>query len=363
DGARRVVLASRRGPDSPGARELLDELAALGTHATIDACDVADPDRLADLLRELADAGEPVTAVVHAAGTAGPTMPLARLTLAEFEEVVAGKVAGAGALDRLLDGPDGAKVAAFVLLSSISGVWGSGNQAAYSAANAYLDALAGRRNAEGRPATAVAFGPWDGSGIGAAPALRDYLTRRGLRPLDPEPAVTALTRAVAAGETTVTVVDVDWDRFLPVITAARPNHLFDDLPGRTTANPAGGDAETMDADSGAGDAVEAVDYGALPAARRASALFELVRGETAAILGHDDPDDIDPNRRFLELGFDSLASVQLSRRLAVAVGVPLGPPVVFEHPTVTELADHLDRLATAAGPGRRSAAGGAGGLD
>ncbi len=350
------MLASRRGPDSPGARALLDELAALGTHATIDACDVADSDRLAALLRQLADAGEPVTAVVHAAGTAGPTMPLVRLTLAEFADVVAGKVAGAGALDRLLDGPDGAKVAAFVLFSSISGVWGSGNQAAYSAGNAYLDALAARRRAEGRPATAVAFGPWADAGLGAEPALRDYLTRRGLRPLPAEPAVTALTRAVAAGETAMTVVDVAWETFLPSITAARPSRFFEELP--VAAPPAGPPGEPA-LSARVGQAVPTV-LGLRPP-RRARALAELVQAEAAAILGYDTPEELDPTRRFLELGFDSLASVELSRRLAAASGLTLATQVVFEHPTVTELAAHLDTLAAqvTAAPHPADAASGA----
>ncbi len=91
-----------------------------------------------------------------------------------------------------------------------------------------------------------------------------------------------------------------------------------------------------------------MDYGTLPGPARARALFDLVRAEAAAILGHPSPDDVDPQRRFLELGFDSLASVQLSRRLAAATGLTLATPVVFEHPTVCELTRHLDALATLA---------------
>ncbi|MCK9898344.1 alpha/beta fold hydrolase [Frankia sp. AgB32] len=331
------------GGAAAGVDELATELGALGAKVTVAACDTADATALAALLDSLAAAGTPVTTVVHAAGVAGPRVPLAELELGQIAAVVAGKAGGAAALDALLPADT-----ALVLFSSISAVWGSGNQAAYSAANAYLDALAARRGAAGRPTTAVAFGPWAQTGMGADPELRDYLIRRGLRPLAPGPALRALGGAVAADEATLTVVDVDWDRFLPALTAARPSHLFDDLPPTVPTEP----AEPAGAlpDGGAEAALPQVDYAVLPAAERASALVELVRAQAAGILGHDSPEDIDPDRRFLELGFDSLASVQLSRRLAAATALPLGPPVVFEHPTVHDLAAHLDTLVVQTGP-------------
>ncbi|EOD64961.1 modular polyketide synthase, partial [Amycolatopsis vancoresmycina DSM 44592] len=113
---------------------------------TIAACDVADRTALAAVLDEIRD---DLTAVVHAAGTGGAT-PLADPDLGPFADILAAKVTGAENLDALLGDTE---LDAFVLFSSIAGVWGSGGQSAYGAANAHLDALAHRRRAAGRTAT------------------------------------------------------------------------------------------------------------------------------------------------------------------------------------------------------------------
>ncbi|MGW4274941.1 SDR family NAD(P)-dependent oxidoreductase, partial [Streptomyces seoulensis] len=140
-GAGHLVLVSRRGDDSPGAAELTAELTEAGARVTVAAVDVADRQALAALLARLAADGDPVRAVVHAAGVNG-FGTLEETTLEDFRAVVAAKVAGAAHLDALLaDTP----LDAFIVFSSIAGVWGSGGQSAYSAGNAYLDALARRR--------------------------------------------------------------------------------------------------------------------------------------------------------------------------------------------------------------------------
>ncbi|MYU18282.1 SDR family NAD(P)-dependent oxidoreductase, partial [Streptomyces sp. SID8361] len=130
-GVEHIVLTSRRGMATPGATDLVTELEELGVQVTVAACDVADRDAVATLLATIPD----LRVVVHAAGV--PSWgALDSLAPDEFEESVRSKVAGAANLDALLAD---AELDAFVLFSSVAGVWGSGSQSAYAAANAFLD--------------------------------------------------------------------------------------------------------------------------------------------------------------------------------------------------------------------------------
>jgi pimaricinolide synthase PimS2 len=228
----------------------------------------------------------------------------------------------------------------FVLLcSSINAVAGAAGACAYAAANAYLDALAEHRRAAGRPATAVAWGPWSGAGMAEDPAVEERLRRRGLLPLDPEPAIAALGRAVASGDPATTVADVDWARFAPAYTMARPSALLGDLPeARDALADAGGDGP-----AGGADVAAAVKdhLASLSEPERERHLLDLVRTAAATVLGHPSADSIPPTRAFRELGFDSLAAVEVRNHLSRATGLRLPATLVFDRPTATVLARYL----------------------
>ncbi|MGV9457171.1 type I polyketide synthase, partial [Streptomyces sp. NPDC003635] len=326
NGAEDLVLTSRRGPDAPGAAELATELTALGAQVSVVACDIADRDAVAALLDTL-PGRRPLSTVVHAAGI-GHFTAVAELTQEELAEVLAAKADGADHLDAFLGDRE---LDAFVLFSSIAGVWGSGQQAGYAAANAHLDALAQDRRARGLAATAVSWGAWADGGM-ADGEMTAHLARRGIRVMRPELAVTALQQALDRNDTAVTVADVDWERFVPAYTASRHRPLISDLPEAETHLT----TSTVEADSEFARRL----VGRTPQEQE-RLLTETVLTEVAAVLGHGDTAGLQPARAFKDLGFDSLTAVELRGRLTTATGLRLPSTLVFDHPTPAALATYL----------------------
>ncbi|WUI10429.1 SDR family NAD(P)-dependent oxidoreductase [Micromonospora sp. NBC_00421] len=332
-GTEHVVLVSRRGPDAPGAAELAAELRDLGTRVTVAACDIADRAAVAALLDRVQADGPPVRAVVHTAGVA-QTTPLMAVTPAELVEVTAGKTAGAAHLHDLLAGQE---LDAFVVYSSIAATWGSAGQAGYAAGNAYLDALVQQRRADGRAGTAVAWGSWGEGGMHTADSDRK-LRQRGVPPMDPAVAMSALQQALEHDDVTLTVVDVDWSRFAPAFASARRRPLLEGVPEAKAALDGG--VPLDDADDGTAATLRR-RLAELTPARRAETLADLVRELAADVLGHDDAAAIPATTAFRDLGFDSLTAVELRNRLVAAIGRPLPITLVFDHPNALALARFL----------------------
>ncbi|MEU6085185.1 SDR family NAD(P)-dependent oxidoreductase, partial [Streptomyces sp. NPDC047108] len=330
EGAGRLVLVSRRGPVAPGAAELRDELAQLGVDVAVVACDVADRAAVEGLLAEY-----PVDAVVHAAG-AVVNVPLGEVSSEDLEAVWAAKVLGAAHLDAVLrERP----VDAFVTFSSIAGVWGSGGQAGYAAANAFLDALVVARRGRGLTGTSVAWGPWAEGGMAAGAVAAEALRRRGLVALEAGRAVGALARVVPGGDAVQVVADVDWERFAPAYTSVRPSALLADLPEARTALTTTGSSEEQDAERGSELRQR---LGGQAADERRQALLDLVRRRAAEVLGHGDIGVVGSGHAFRELGVDSLTAVELRNRLTAETGLKLPSTLVFDHPTPRHLAVFLD---------------------
>nr|AYW76477.1 MjmC [Streptomyces sp.] len=332
-GAEHLVLASRSGESAPGADELRSELVALGARVSVVACDVADRDEMAAVLTAIPD-DCPLTGVVHTAGVLDDGV-LEGLTPERFEAVFRSKVRSALVLDELTRDVD---LAVFALFSSAAGALGNPGQGNYAAANAVLDALAERRRAQGLPATSVAWGAWAGGGM-AGDGRGDALTRRtGTSALEPEMAISALSRAVVGQDAVVVIADIQRPEFLRVFAGVRPSPVLSDLPGYRELAEAGtaGSRETAQTASAL---VERLSP--LAAADRLAAVLALVRGEVAAVLRYSGVAAIEPDRAFKDLGFDSLTAIELRNQLATVTGLSLPATLVFDHPTPSVLADFL----------------------
>ncbi|MRH91233.1 SDR family NAD(P)-dependent oxidoreductase [Nocardia sp. SYP-A9097] len=324
NGVQDLLLVSRRGPDAPGVAELVTELAGLGARVTVDVCDIGDRSAVAALLARI-PADRPLTDVVHTAAVLDDAL-VDGLDRERIRRVHRVKVGGAWHLHDLTAD---LALSSFVLFSSITGIDTGAGQANYGPGNATLDALAEYRRALGLPATSIAWGHWDGAGIAGAEAGKQ-LRRSGLRPMDPELAVDALERAVAADETRIVVADVDWAAAVP----SSRTRLLEEL--QPTAQPA------TEVDSGTAGLADRL--AALGVSERTRYVSALVRTEVAAALGHTSAAAVADDRSLRDQGFTSLSAVELRNRLGQVTTLDLPATVVFDHPTVPELTDLIVRL-------------------
>ncbi|MFF3617162.1 SDR family NAD(P)-dependent oxidoreductase [Streptomyces sp. NPDC002580] len=321
-GVRRLLLVSRRGADAPGAADLKAELAALGADATWAACDLADRDALARLL-----AAVPVDFVVHTAGVLDDGV-IAALTPERVGAVLAPKADAVLNLDELTGGST-----TFVLFSSAAGVFGNPGQGNYAAANAFLDAFARYRHAQGRPTVSLAWGLWEQEGA-MADALdetgRSRMARSGVLPLPTEEGLRLFDAALASDEPVLVPVRLDTaalrDRGAETVPALLRGLVRVSTRGTARRAATGSLAERL---AGLADG------------ERDEALLELVRAEVAAVLGHSSPRAVQPTHAFQDLGFDSLTAVELRNRLSPATGLRLPATLVFDHPTPAALARYI----------------------
>ncbi|HEY8981417.1 MAG TPA: SDR family NAD(P)-dependent oxidoreductase, partial [Streptomyces sp.] len=331
-GAKHLLLAARRGADTPHAADLTAELAALGAETTWAACDVSDRDALTALLASV-PAEHPLTAVFHTAGTLDDGL-LTALTPERVDAVLRPKTDAALHLHDLTRSLD---LAAFVLYSSVAGTLGNPGQANYAAANAHLDALARHRRAQGLPATSLAWSLWglpDGMAGGLGKAGLDRIAASGLPALTAAQGLAALDAAVGHDRADLVPVRVD-------TAALRARATDGELPAllRALVRTPTRRAATGSVPGGATALRERLV--ALPEAERGEALLDLVRTEVAAVLGRGGGDTIDPRRAFKELGFDSLSAVELRNRINTTTGLRLPATLVFDHPTPAALAAEL----------------------
>ncbi|MCQ8195454.1 SDR family NAD(P)-dependent oxidoreductase, partial [Streptomyces rugosispiralis] len=331
-GAEHLVLTVGSDPEAPHVVALRDELSGLGAKVTVCPTDLTDRDAVKRLLTGPAAYPE-LSGVVH-------TADLARIAQTdatgadELAETLAAKVDGLLHLDTLLADR---KLDLFVVFSSVASVWGGGGQGLIGAANAQLDALIERRRARGLVATSVAWGVIDGFGVAADATAQEQLRRRGVLPMAPEAAMAALTHAVRHDDTLVAVVDIDWSAFVPAFTSLRPSPLIGDLPGVQEIVDS---LRTDDAtDESASEFLRELAAGS--DAERERALMKVVRENAATALGHSGVEAVKPQRAFQELGFDSLAAVNLRNTLGAALGTRLPATLVFDYPTPAALVEYL----------------------
>jgi amino acid adenylation domain-containing protein len=346
-GARRLVLLGRHAlpprrrwsqikPESRAGRRIaaIQALEAAGASIQVAKVDVSDRSQLAAFLeRYRLEGWPPVRGLLHLAGVTDDRL-LQELEPASFESVLRPKAYGAWNLHRLLlDEP----IDFFVLFSSAGTVLGQPGQGSYSAANAFLDALAHFRQAQGLPALAIDWGAWRSLGFAVERGGQRLLKRlagQGVRTLPPARALEALGVLLGSGEAQAAVLPIDWGRFYEFLPESAASPLLSALlAAERTASQTGPVPDRA--------LTRETLLAAEPAEARALAegyLAEKVTRVLALPTGR-----LDLDRPLDSLGLDSLMAVELKNRVAADLGLNLPMVEFLQGPSITQLAEKLLR--------------------
>lgn len=335
-GARALALLGRTGVTTDEARATIAALSARGVAVRALNCDVADKARLARVLDEIRNSLPPLAGIVHAAAVIDDGL-IQNMSADQLARVFAPKIEGATNLHLLtrhmpLD--------FFVLYSSGTTLFGNPGQAAYVAANSWMESLAEHRRAMGLTATCMRWGAIDDVGyLSRNPETKAALQKRmGGRALTSAQALAYLEDALLTGKSGDGVLQLDWAslaQFLPTAKAPRYQNLARTV-STETPNQAGPDEIAL--------MLSALDDEALT-----EKLTEMVKSEVGKIL-HISPEDIPPGKSIYDMGLDSLMGVELVVALESRFGVRLTMMAVTNTPTIDKLAARIGELLRANAP-------------
>jgi myxalamid-type polyketide synthase MxaE and MxaD len=295
------------------------ELEALGASVHLAPVDVADEAQLSGFLDEFDSEGwPPIRGVVHAAGVLQDGL-LVQLDAAQLNTVLRPKMVGGWLLHRLLkDAP----LDFFVLFSSAGSLLGQAGQGNYAAANAFLDALAHHRKAQGQPAMSINWGAWGDLGFADTPGgkrLAARLALLGIRSMAVEKALEVLKRLLGQDSSQIVAVPVNWRQYREFYPAGSEPPLLSQLAQEQTDVPRQADRP------GEKSGLTSAALLAAEPGERHQLLQSYLSAQVARVLGLS-ASKLDLQQPLSNLGLDSLMAVELRNRIAIDLRVKV--PVV-----------------------------------
>jgi hypothetical protein len=206
----------------------------------------------------------------------------------------------------------------FVLLSSISGVIGSGGQANYAAGNTYEDSLADHRRANGQAATSIDLGWMASEGVVAEnDFLQKYFQSAGfLKPVSQTEYFALLETCIATPESVPAqvVIGLESPSAIRRKGVALPEFMTQPLFSSLFSTDASENGDTSATASGT-----EMDFAALLRARPDDEQLLILTNEVAKKLAKPlsmPVTDIDTQRPMHAYGVDSLLAVELRNWIA-----------------------------------------------
>ncbi|HEY9801605.1 MAG TPA: type I polyketide synthase [Leptolyngbyaceae cyanobacterium] len=322
-GAKHLVLVGRSHPSS-SAHEQISMLQAAGAQIVVAQADISQEQEVQRVLADIAQSLPPLRGVLHLAGVLDDKV-LLRQNSESFAKVMAPKVQGAWNLHCQTQH---LPLDFFVLFSSIASVLGSPGQGNYSAANAFLDALAHHRRLQNLPALSINWCPWDEAGMAADLGNRgdQRWATTGVTAITPEQGLQVLEQLLNQSSTQVGVLQVDWAKFCKQFPANHQPLFLSQL------------AQELHSPSQVQEQILQELQAALPK-QRLAVFISYLQNAVATVMGSGSLPEAEMG--FFEMGMDSLMTIELKNRLQNSLGMTLASTLTYEYSTIQALAEYL----------------------
>ncbi|CAJ1511101.1 type I polyketide synthase [[Mycobacterium] burgundiense] len=278
-----------------------------GAHISSASIDVTDADQMRTWLTDhIRGGGRPVRGIIHAAGVVNDQL-LVNMAEADYATVVAPKIAGARVLH---DTFNQHALDFFVLFGSAGSTIAAPGQGNYAAANAFLDAFAQHRQAQGLPALTIGWGPWS-VGMVEELKLEKIYAQRGIELITPAVGARILERVINQQVPAVVAITADWNRARHAGLGGRLPMMFSELETtRGAGDPTDSGTSILDV------------LAATPEADRPSMVAEHVQRVVAAVF-ECAPSDIEPEAMLDEIGLDSMMAMDFRVRINTMFSIDL----------------------------------------
>jgi myxalamid-type polyketide synthase MxaB len=325
-GAKQLALLSRRVPNDAG-QAAIAALEQRGLRVVALQGDVSDFNSLQSALAKIPRDFPPLRGVVHAAGVLADGV-IYDMDLTQFDQPLKAKIGGTWNLHRVTSD---APLDFFVMFSSVASVLGSPGQCNYAAANAYLDAMAAYRQADGKPAISINWGPWADAGMAAETHRQQQLAQRGMGMLPSHQALNLMGDLIRANHRQTVVLSVNWTDLLRAGGGHVPTLLRGVADGIDLAQGGGESSE---------DRAFRMSLLQVPQTERCEKLTTYFTAQLAFIMGLD-PEDINPEQPLNTMGLDSLMAIELKNKIESRLQTTLPMAAFMHEPTVSSLAQHV----------------------
>jgi acyl transferase domain-containing protein/acyl-CoA synthetase (AMP-forming)/AMP-acid ligase II/acyl carrier protein len=316
-GVKHLVLIGRS-EVKPALKDSLQKLQDSTQVKTIKA-DVANINQLTEIFQHIESTLPPLKGIIHCAGTIDDGT-IAKQNWQKWQNVLAPKVQGAWNLHLLSQKYN---LDRFIMFSSASSLIGSSAQANYCAANAFLDTLARARQAQGLPAISLNWGAWKNTGLAAT---TDRLQQKGINSIAPQQGIDLLGQLLTQNIPQIGIVPINWSQW-------QANHnvrpYYQNLAtNKNSSNNHNYKQQLVNANP----------------QQHQQLLTKQISEQVGKILGINNPNDLDLELGFTELGLDSLGSVELRNKLQTNYDVRLSASITYNYPNIKAIAYHLSSI-------------------